>query len=239
VIRIAPVPRVLEESADAIRRVDPMAQPAHLDISRWREAAILSDDLARLTQAVPAFGNGAVTRKSLREAAQAYAESRLPSLSLFVGVMIWGYADPGYGPTRVTRMLRDRQQALARVERALAAMRDGDIAKAYEAICFPRVGTAFGTKFLAFASRPFNVRPTPLILDSRVCKAFRTLLGAPHLMRDFARRGLGVRDAAGYVRYVHTMNEWAERLGCDAEQIELYLFEKAGRPWGLRNRAKS
>lgn len=106
-------------------------------------------------------------------------------LPLLVVSFAWGWGSRGFGPTRLSWVMRGgwRSPRLSRdeIERRLGAAidvldREGAPA-AYELLLtdgrIPALGPAFFTKFLYFASRSLEVRCPALILDARLASAMR------------------------------------------------------------------
>jgi hypothetical protein len=91
--------------------------------------------------------------------------------------MAWGYGRVGYGPFRVRRLLDASPNAGALLQAAARKAAEGRPVRAYACLGdhgtarLPRLGPAFGTKFLYFCSSAAT-RPA-LILDRLVARWLR------------------------------------------------------------------
>lgn len=136
------------------------------------------------------------------------------AIGVFIASQVWGYGRIGYGPFRLGEALADPRTALV-LGSTRALLRDGGTAAAFRELCvtheLPRVGTAFGTKFLHFAD------PTgrALILDSVV---------AGWLRQHTSVRFRCLRDEREYATWLALAASWAAEAGTTPERIELLVF---------------
>jgi 8-oxoguanine DNA glycosylase-like protein len=196
-------------------------------LNRWPTAEkVLTDD--RFSSKL-ANQRRAVGRDHLRDLV-ATTDIAVPEqvLAAFTLIIVWGSGVR-------SRSYRYLPQALSapdcaeQLRASALACRAGDLASAYEGMRLPGIGSAFFTKWFAFAgTTPDGVR-RPLILDARVWKSLNQL--------GITRRSLGYRTspAKRYVAYVELLHEWADELRhqgitVDAERLEFVLFAHNRQP---------
>lgn len=147
----------------------------------------------------------------------------------FMAAMMWGYGTVGYGAYR-TRTMLGTPNAESTIGRAANLVTTGQLGAAYESFKVRMCGPAFFTKFFYFVGfGAASLRPLPVVLDSVVANSLERL-GVDVSQFITATRGVDRRitslgrDAAGYLRYVETMDAWAKAIRCRADQIEMWLF---------------
>jgi 8-oxoguanine DNA glycosylase-like protein len=172
-----------------------------------------------------------LSRPVVRRACLGAAASPAAAERAFLTVMAWGYGRVGYGPYRVQRVLDATGDAGARLQIAASELASGGTVRAYALLGdtgvprLPRLGPAFGTKFLYFCS-PAGGHPA-LILDGLVATWLR---GSTDLQLNGARW-----STRTYERYVAAMLAWADELAVAAYGLETCIFsaqaEVAGGQW--------
>lgn len=222
------VPLALRRYAEALRRLDPLQHRIKYCREQWLKHMPHNDTLRSMLQQFPRE----ISRGDLGELAnQAKKHPTVTSAhELFVGTMLWGYGPVGYGPYRVSKMLRssDSNRVLLR---ALEKILAGDIRAAYSEFQLQMCGSAFFTKHFYFAGLAAGHHPRPLIFDSVVANALESWL---HV--DISRLAKVARSASGrvtavsrwpegYECYLRTMGAWAGELGCRPDSVELFLFQ--------------
>ena len=138
---------------------------------------------------------------------------------IFIGAMIFGYGDRGYGPSRVKKVL-DNVNVENKLHLQFVAAKNGPEASW---VCHTRdaklkfLGPAFATKFAYFAARQQKVKgEIPLIADINTSWAMWELAKIP--------RSIGEKE--GYLSYVRLAHEWGARLGAiGPDEVERALFE--------------
>ncbi len=172
-----------------------------------------------------------LTRPVVRGACLRAADSPADAVRAFLIVMAWGYGRVGYGPFRVRRLFDMTPTADAQLRAAASRLAESGPVAAYALLGdkgvarLPRLGPAFGTKFLYFCS-PAGSRPA-LILDRLVAGWLRENTG---LSLSEARWSVWT-----YQRYLETMFGWAGELDVAADQLEGCIFSQqaglAGSQW--------
>ena len=97
------------------------------------------------------------------------------------------------------------------------------------------------SKFFYAVGLGINLDPLPLVLDSRVAKALLTLSKECELkVTDLIRYSINKKGditlqkyPEGYVTYVQLMNLWSKELDCQADAIELFLFDPPKEFWSV------
>ena len=140
---------------------------------------------------------------------------------VFIGSMIFGYGDRGYGPSRVKKVLQNNAQIfdrnlLAQYEASKNGPEVSWISHTKTAK-LKYFGPAFATKFAYFGARHQNVKsPIPLIADINTSWGVWELAKIPR----------SVERSDGYLRYVKLAHEWGNSHGeFGADEVERALFE--------------
>jgi hypothetical protein len=132
----------------------------------------------------------------------------------FVATQIWGYGTNGYGPARLalTLSFEPLPEVLREVGDRLATR---DPVGAFRVLCvehqIPRLGMAFGSKYLYFA----DPHRRALILDQ--------------IVRDWLAEHAGVslggrRDEREYAVWLLVAEQWSSALGIASDQLEVLIF---------------
>ena len=140
---------------------------------------------------------------------------------VFIGAMIFGYGDRGYGPSRVKRVLQENEKIFERnLQVQYEASKNGPEASWVSHTKTGKLkyfGPAFATKFAYFGARYQKVESSvPLIAD------IDTSWGSWEL----AKIPRSVQKLEGYLRYVELAHEWGALHGdFGADEVERALFE--------------
>lgn len=154
--------------------------PIPCDISRWRDSeykpkgylsSIASSSgvseigLARFSPSFQCLENETsiaskkIHRSEVLKLGEMYRAGNVSATDLFIASMVWGNGGTGYGPYRTSVALnipRKGAVPVSVIENVGRLASAGDIEGAYKAMtdALWRIGPAFGTKFLYFASPP-------------------------------------------------------------------------------------
>jgi hypothetical protein len=166
-------------------------------------------------------------RQRLRAIGARAHESEELAVIALAAIVVWGKGKGGLGPFHLHGMLTGRPDAAARIHAtALTLHADGPVA-AYRRLggdcALERLGTSFGTKFLAFC-QPAGQEPVALIHDDLV----REWLGA-NGRRDLMAAYYSVST---YEAYLVQMEAWAASLGTEPGAVEFLVFEEMSRRKG-------
>ena len=210
-----------------------ISDPVRRVVDTWRDAGSpLQEGIAwprqRWIDALPSHATmfaslpERLDRIAVRRACARGAASPVDAERSFLAVMAWGYGQVGYGPFRVRRLLGAAPDAGAVLQTAASTAADGRPVAAYAGLGdhgiarLPRLGPAFGTKFLYFCSSP-AARPA-LILDRLVARWLRE-------NTDLALNEIRW-SVSTYTRYLETMFGWADELALAADELENCIFSR-------------
>ncbi len=163
-----------------------------------------------------------------------YQSEKLDALDKFLASMIWGHESgeggrrDGRGPWKVRQMISDETDA-RQVLASLDVSSRSAIAASYSALtgAFKRCGPNFFTKHMYFVGKALALKHYPVIFDNRVASGICQVAG----LKGQAARMISVstsRSLAGYMTYLDFVHRESDRLGCQPDQIELFLFGAAG-----------
>jgi hypothetical protein len=147
---------------------------------------------------------------------------------VFLATMLWGYGTVGYGAYRTSIMLGEKSSKNI-IEKSFDLVSAGKYILAYEIFALPMCGAAFFTKYFYFVGLGSKISPLPLILDSVVANSLVQLDVDISRFARFTKNSGGKitsigKYADGYLRYVETINNWADEIGCRPDSIEKWLF---------------
>lgn len=191
----------------------------------WTKWFATDDDLALITGLHPLQ----LSRRDVGRLATEALAGTVTWRCAFMAAMMWGYGTVGYGAYRTRKML-GMPNAESTIGRAANLVTTGQLRAAYESFKVRTSGPAFFTKSFYFVGLGATTsRPLPVVLDSVVANSLERLGMDVAQFVDATRGGDGRitalgRDAAGYLRYVETMDAWAKAILCRADQIEMWLF---------------
>jgi len=163
-----------------------------------------------------------LSRTVVRGACLSAADSPADAVRAFLIVMAWGYGRVGYGPFRVRRLFDTTPTADSQLQAAASKLSHGGPVEAYALLGdngvarLPRLGPAFGTKFLYFCS-PVGGQ-NALILDRLVARWLRE---NTNLALNEARWSVWT-----YHRYLETMFGWASEVDTAADDLEACIFSQ-------------
>ncbi|MGI9337104.1 MAG: hypothetical protein ACR2P4_01155 [Gammaproteobacteria bacterium] len=223
---LPPIPAFIKKQGKNIRKLKTDAPAFEINEASWKKYFAKDAEVMRL---VKKFRNG-VSRDKVVACAPKSKKPTYPQLRpLFLAAVIWGYGSNGYGAWRTRKMLRD-----ANIKKVLPLacrhILDGDMEAARKSFVLSWCGPSFYTKFFYFIGRAHNIRPMPLILDSRVIGKLNRK--APKLAQKIAYCKMdengGIADFRikrnGYPLYVNTLNDWAAKMKVKPDQLEMFLF---------------
>lgn len=159
-----------------------------------------------------------------REDVRVVCESTLNSIiEKFLTVMIWGYGDRGYGPFRVSKMLKqeDTNHVLTQ---AYEFCQNGDPKAAYEFLARNRIymlGPSYGSKFITFC--------VPRDVGAPIYDSLISMWISEFASKDFQNLGTSSErwNLSTYSSYWDWVKIHSEYLGCFPDEIELVLFRDA------------
>jgi hypothetical protein len=153
-------------------------------------------------------------------------------ITKFLVAMIWGYgSDEGgradnRGPWRVEQMTSNLEHLREVLHEAGRRIASGDLEGAYRCFTVGRCGPSFRSKYFYFVGKSLAMERYPLIFDNRVAAGLAQIGGLNNdLLAMISIQTKGT--ASAYVQYTNLLHEWAAQIECEADQIELFLFDLA------------
>lgn len=220
----AAVPLRLLHHQASIQALAPETQRVRFYQATWERYFPNDPDLRGICERF----SGSISRADLFAYGKEAIAGDYPLRRWFLATMMWGYGIGGRGPWRTRNMLSDAGK-LERLREVIEAVCTGKLQEAYTSLKLPWCGPAFLTKFLYFVGATLEIKPAPLILDSRVAVSLNTLAAdGEFLLADFVRfapHNAVARYPEGYVRFVAALDGWATALGVRPDALELFLFD--------------
>ncbi|MUL78818.1 hypothetical protein [Mycolicibacterium sp. CBMA 226] len=194
----------------------------------WRTEMHDLPEVQRMLDDLPArVDRGLIRQRVLDE----LDEGRI--LSAFVGAMVWGYGDRGYGPVRVRWVLTGVKQGAhtasvrgdvpGLLSDAVEVVRAKGAVEGFRFMAnagrLKYLASAFFTKWLYFASAldsPDDARAAP-ILDKQV----------HDWLDDHAGVTLDISRTHEYRRYLDVLTRWGDRFARTPVQVEQVIFSLA------------
>ena len=141
----------------------------------------------------------------------------------FLNVMIWGYGDRGYGPYRVTQMLREGN-ALPALSEVYGLCQSGRPKDAYQYLKNNRIrnlGPSFGSKFMNFC--------TPREIGAPIFDSLISFWIKAHATEEFSGCPTSSENwnLKTYSTYWQWIKDHSELINCFPDQVELVLFRDA------------
>lgn len=222
---------MIEEYSQEILAIDPMTPECLCNYPPWDRQFRQNSEVHRCIEVVKRAFPRVMTRRSIIEFFR--RKGRDAELAKFLAVMIWGYgADEegradNRGPWRVEQMtskLRHLREVLCEAKRKIS---DGDLGGAYKCFGVQQCGTSFRSKYFYFVGKSLGIKRYPLIFDNRVAVGLARIWGLnSDLLAMVSIQTKGT--ASAYVQYTNLLHEKAAQMKCEADQIELFLFDHAG-----------
>lgn len=174
-----------------------------------------------------AFGHK-MTRKSIIT----FLSKNADAISNFLAVMMWGHESDlngrrdARGPWKVAQMTSDLASLGPLLDQTKERIKNGDVKEAYRCFKVARCGPNFFSKYFYFIGKSLNIARYPLIFDNRVAAGLVRITVSDGDLLDLVTIQ-STRNVNAYLKYVNTLHKWAAELQCEADQIELFLFDYA------------
>lgn len=146
----------------------------------------------------------------------------------FLAVMVWGYGELGYGPYRVSNMLK-QTDADTILNEVVKLCLGGDPKGAYNYIRINRVrglGPSYSSKFISFC--------TPREIGAPIFDSFIALWIEEFAKSDFQEVSISSEtwNSKTYESYWDWVKHHSDQLNCYPDEIELVLFRDAEARFG-------
>lgn len=221
-------PERLLAFTEMLHTMNPDDQSIPYKIEKWNRYFQRDADFIEVTEQFP----NNIRRGNIRILSEIALHDFTQVKKLFLATMIWGFGTVGYGPYRTHLMLAD-PAADQMLQETLERITVGDIIGSYRHFKLNKCGPSFMTKFLYFIGLGMEeMNPKPLVLDSRVAKAFQILINDEGLdFNDFIKYSEDKKGGInvlwfpdGYINYLALIHLWSHEIQCRADTIELFLF---------------
>ncbi|MCH8479105.1 MAG: hypothetical protein LAT56_14355 [Wenzhouxiangella sp.] len=149
----------------------------------------------------------------------------------FIACMIWGHESPNprkrdaRGPWKLERMFENNLEAISLIHNIVIST-DEEIVRSYKSLnrSLPQCGPSFFTKHFYFLGKSEGLDNYPLIFDDRVAGGVCKILSrTSRNINIFDVRSS--KNANAYLRYLEIVRNEVDIIGCEADQVEYYLFE--------------
>lgn len=230
-----PLPRYLQVHKDKILHAFDNASGGDYNPKAWQQwfadSYIINDDLNKIIGKCP----NKISRNDVRYfASQTHSADYDELRRLFLACMVWGWGKD----YKDQRGRRHTQAALSdprlreMLEKSVTRIKSGQIKVAYEEFKLHGCRSAFFTKFFYFVGKEYSIEPLPLILDSHVAN-FLQFLG-----KEEGWDKSIFTKARGYLQYICSVNKWAGEIGCQADNIEYFMYKGDKNGTGIRTNLK-
>lgn len=167
-----------------------------------------------------------MTRKSIIN----FFRKNADAINNFLAVMMWGHESDangrrdGRGPWKVAKMTSNLASLGSLLDQTNKRIKNGDVKEAYRHFKVAWCGANFFTKYFYFKGKSLNIARYPLIFDNRVAAGLVRINVSDGDILDLVTIQ-ATRNVYAYIEYVSTLHKWAAELQCEADQIELFLFD--------------
>lgn len=223
-----------DQYKEQILKTNPLSQTMVYDYDKWIKW--LKDSLGTELCVLNKEFKGSISRKNLIDYAEKVNKDKSEEqcTQLFLACMMWGYGGDSSknidhrGPYRVKKIFNSSDEVKKAIHEAFCCISKNDIENAFqELLTVKGLSISFLSKFLYFASRGCKVEEYALIFDVRVAKSIVKFNSIQKDLIDIVivTPSISYDKFKKYLNFVH---ELAKRYKCEAENIELFLFEQAG-----------
>ena len=224
---------------DEIIKYEPLKQTMVYDCEKWSNwLKQVNYSLENELKEVHLTFNGQISRANLIK----YAEnlnndkSAKHSIQFFLACMMWGYGgdldkknSDFRGPYRVKQILNSSEEVKENIHEAFCSISNGNIEIAFKKLSkIKGLSISFLSKFLYFASRGCKIEKYALIFDVRVAKGIIQLISSRKDLVNIVSITPSI-EYEHFDEYLNFAHELGKRYECEAENIELFLFEQANR----------
>ena len=220
--------QIPEKFHDQVRKIDVNAHKVQCEFRIWMDQFVGDEIVRRKIQVIETKLKSRFGRSEVLELyrAEADAETR------FLAAMIWGHEAPANskrdsrGPWKVEKMVNSLKDAPGLLDSLKVDSHD-NIRTAYESLkkAVDRCGPNFFSKHLYFLGKATGVKSYPLIFDDRVALGVARLAindpSCTNLVTIHAKA-----KSHAYLAYLDLAHQQAERIKCQPDQIEYFLFEQ-------------
>lgn len=224
---------------DKIIKYEPLKQTMVYDYKKWSDwLKQVKYSLQNELSEVDSKFNGKISRDDLVKYAESLNNDKTVkhSIQFFLACMMWGYGgdldkknSDFRGPYRVKQILNSSEEVKENIHEAFCSISNGNIEIAFRKLSkIKGLSISFLSKFLYFASRGCKIEKYALIFDVRVAKGIIQLISNRNDLVNIVSITPSI-EYEGFKKYLDFAHELGKRYECEAENIELFLFEQANR----------
>lgn len=229
---------LFDQYKSEIIKSTPLNQTMQYDHEKWSNWLAQSENILKeeLDEIHLEF-KGKISRNDLIQ----YAEnannnkSEKQSIKLFLACMMWGYGGDDFkssdhrGPYRVKKIFNSSKDVKEIIHKAFCSISKDDIENAFKELsAIKGLSISFLSKFLYFTSRGCKIKNYALIFDVRVAKSIIQLTS---IRKDLVNL-VSISPSINYVHfkeYIDFAHNLSIEYNCEAENVELFLFEQANK----------
>jgi hypothetical protein len=226
----------LDNHKDKIILLNPSKQTMSYDIKHWKKwvKSVLDSELKEIHSKF----SGKISREDLFNYAILAKENKL-EIHFFLACMIWGYGEnegeskknsDSRGAYRIEKMFKDEvnsKKIRELIKESFDYLCKNDIEKAFYKLSeIKGLSISFLSKFIYFVTRGLNLNKFGLIYDKRVAVSLVRLNSINEEITNIVNINPSI-EYEHFEKYINMIHEIASRLECNADSIELYLFEQA------------
>ncbi len=219
------------EYRQQILSTDVLTRECRCNYGPWEHRFREKSEICRHIQIVREAFPDIMTRQNIIQFFQ--RGGRDADVTKFLATMIWGYGpDEGgrsdnRGPARVEQMTSKLDHLRDVLRDTACQIEKGALEEAYRGFDIAWCGPSFRSKYFYFVGKSLGIKGYPLIFDNRVAVGLARVGGLRNdLLGMVSIQTKGT--ASAYTRYTNLLHELASQMACEADQIELFLFDLAG-----------
>ena len=204
---------------EAIKKLNPLIESKfEYKVERWKNLN------PKFVNSISDFENSFITRQDVINSFIDYYSGKVNWEKPFLLVMIWGFADTGYGTYRTNNyILTEENQKL--IEKSFNEVLNNDLASAYKSLkSIKGLNISYISKVLYFATKACNYEDYALIYDIRVAKSLVKLTTLPEIFEIVEI--VPSSKFLHYKMYISLMHKMAKELNLETESLEMFLFEQ-------------
>jgi hypothetical protein len=204
---------------EAIKTLNPLIESKfEYKVERWKNLN------PKFISSISDFENLFITRQNVIDSFKDYYSGKIGWEKPFLLVMIWGFADTGYGTYRTNNyILTEENQKL--IQKSFDEVLNNDLASAYKSLkSIKGLNISYISKVLYFATKACNYKDYALIYDIRVAKSLVKLTTLPEIFEIVEI--VPSSKFSHYKMYISLMHKKARELDLETESLEMFLFEQ-------------
>lgn len=212
---------------DTVRQIDVNDSQTVAEWTSWEKQFANNTDLLPKVEEVKRALGSKFTRSDV---VNFYKEPKIAPEIKFIAAMIWGHESDGQakrdgrGPWKLEQTFQDSEKAES-VIRSCVVTSNAKISDSYSSLkkTLKRCGPNFFTKHFYFLGKASGLKNYPLIFDNRVAQGLARMTGQNSTLLQMISVTPNL-DATSYQNYLTFAHGQAALIGCEPDQVELFLF---------------